>query len=134
MGERYSFDCDEIHFVMSQIQFSADKFIEEARGDTTIYTSDTTLTDSIISKNNKYYFYTLEYNFRSTIIKSWFVDNNTLVICDNNSLCFESECDVYTWKIENGKLFLQNDRREYIFTREDLFEKIKNSVKPDTAK
>jgi hypothetical protein len=115
-----------VHFVKSQIQFSSNKFIEETISDTTFYLHDITPIDSNILKFNLSYLYTYEYSYSPTIEKDWFVDNATLVICPINSLCFENECGVYTWKIENEKLFLQSDRKTCVLTHEDLFEKIKN--------
>jgi hypothetical protein len=133
-GNSFSYSCIKLRLEKVQYQFSSDRFIEDVHSDTTIDTTFKALIDPDISKINKYWFYTWGYNFHSTGEKDWFVDNNTLVICQNNSLCFESECDVYTWKIENGKLYLQNGSVSYVLTREDLFEKIKSSVKNDTAK
>jgi hypothetical protein len=62
------------------------------------------------------------------IDRDWFVDKTSLIICPNNSLCFENECDVYTWKVDNGNLFLQNNSTTYLLTREDLFEKLRDTT------
>ncbi len=133
-GKTYSYYCDKIRLQRVQYQFSNERFIEEEHCDTITDTSKVSLIDTEIIEINKYWFFTWGYNFYSLGEFDWFTDRSNLIICNNNSLCFENECNVYTWKIENEKLFLQNDQATYVLTREDLFEKIRNSVKADSSK
>lgn len=133
-GDRTSYHCDKLRIERVLFQFSADKFIEKTHSDTTVDTAANAMIDHDIIEFNEYWFYTCGYNFYSIGERDWFVDNNKLLICEDNSMCFEGECNVYTWKIDHEKLFLQNDRTTYVLTREDLFEKIRNSVKIDSSK
>lgn len=113
--------CEKTIVKRFEVQFANDRFILKALSDTVINPEVDYLIDSDIYDFNKSRFYPVWSYNDNNLEKDWFVDNTTLVICPNNSLCFESDCSVYSWRIEQGKLFIRNDWATWCLIRDDLF-------------